>query len=156
MAARLPTLGRIPAAVTLCYPVALRRYGGVKFRGVGTLNGGAILDECSNFGVTGYSPPNFLAFNCGATMSDGGIPLLPEKIIFQTEVTGLSLKLGSAGDVGETVKLVGADALGNKQQRSLALGTVMQTVIFSQPVKRLTIKGASVCQLVVDDISYED
>src|SRR3954453_23286232 len=50
--------------------VALRRYHGVSFKGSPkTLDGGAILNECSNFAVTGYSPPNFLAFNCNASLS---------------------------------------------------------------------------------------
>ena len=36
---------------------------GVTFAGPGGFDGGAILDECSGFGISGYSPPNFLAFN---------------------------------------------------------------------------------------------
>ncbi len=80
---------------------------------------------------------------------------MPEKIIFEREVTGLSLKLGSGADVGKVVKLIGADALGNKQRRSLMLSPTLQSVSFSQPVKRLTIKSDTVCQLVVDDISWD-
>src|SRR5215211_3584187 len=50
------------------HTTALRNYHGVRFTGASPDNGGAILDECANFGVTGYSPPNFLAFNCGTTL----------------------------------------------------------------------------------------
>ncbi|HEY6866638.1 MAG TPA: hypothetical protein VI792_05230, partial [Candidatus Eisenbacteria bacterium] len=51
---------------------------GVRFSGPGALDGGAILDQCGNFGVNGYSPPNFVAFNAGATMANGGVPIGPE------------------------------------------------------------------------------
>ena len=36
---------------------------GIIFEGVSNEDGGSILNECGNFGVNGYSPPNFLAFN---------------------------------------------------------------------------------------------
>ena len=51
---------------------------GVHFSGPGGNDGGAILNECSNFGVNALSSPNFLAFNRSAPMSDGGIPQDPE------------------------------------------------------------------------------
>jgi hypothetical protein len=38
-------------------------FAGVTFVGPGELDGGAVLDECSNFLAAGYSPPNFPAFN---------------------------------------------------------------------------------------------
>ena len=42
---------------------------------------GAILNECSNFGVNAYSPPNFLAFNRTLTYTAGGVPKTPELIL---------------------------------------------------------------------------
>src|SRR5580765_913075 len=76
--------------------VALRRYHGISFKGSPrTKDGGAILNECGNFDVSGYSPPNFLAFNCNAPLSDGGIPRLPETINLGTESSSVSLSLGS-------------------------------------------------------------
>src|SRR5690349_7611160 len=43
---------------------------GVTFAGPAPGKGGAILDECGSFGVTGYSPKKFLAFNLELTSPD--------------------------------------------------------------------------------------
>src|SRR5262245_9362983 len=51
---------------------------GVHFSGPGGNDGGAILNQSGNFGVPALSTPNFLAFNSGARMQDGGIPIGPE------------------------------------------------------------------------------
>src|SRR5438552_522217 len=55
---------------------------GVIFEGPGGLDGGAVLNENSSFGVSGYSRPNFLAFNTNVMMSDGGLARGPETIRF--------------------------------------------------------------------------
>lgn len=68
---------------------------GATFAGPGGLDGGAILDECGGFGVTGYSPPNFLAFNTGALLSNGGIPQGPETVTFVQTVDTVSINAGS-------------------------------------------------------------
>ncbi len=47
------------------------------FQGPGGNDGGAILDQCGSFGVSGHSPPNFLAFNTGSALSNGGVPRGP-------------------------------------------------------------------------------
>jgi hypothetical protein len=64
---------------------------GVIFGGPDGLDGGAILDECGNFGVTGYSPPNFLAFNTGSTLSNGATPQGPEQILFTAIVDTVTI-----------------------------------------------------------------
>ena len=52
---------------------------GVTFDGPGgALDGGGILDECSNFSVTGHSAPNFLAFNSGGNYLGGGTAIDPK------------------------------------------------------------------------------
>ena len=58
---------------------------GVEFQGVGN-DGGAVLDQCGNFSVSGHSPPNFLAFNSTAMMANGGVPRPPQTMIFTPEV----------------------------------------------------------------------
>ena len=55
---------------------------GVTFSGPGGNDGGAVLDECSNFGVSGHSSPNFLAFNSTFPLMDGGLPIGPETMTF--------------------------------------------------------------------------
>ena len=58
-------------------------YSGVTFSGPRSLDGGAILDQGSNFGsLSAYSGLNFLAFNRQATMNNTGIPTDPETIVF--------------------------------------------------------------------------
>ena len=68
---------------------------GATFAGPGGLDGGAILDECGGFGVTGHSPPNFLAFNTGAVLSNGGLARGPETVTFVQTVDTVSVNAGS-------------------------------------------------------------
>ncbi len=132
--------------------VALRSYGGLTFEGNAPLDGGAILNECGGFGVTGYSPPNFLAFNCGASMSDGGIPRLPQKMHFASEVNGFTLHI--AGDVGATVAVAGRGSQGNEIHR-LSLTSTMQAVTFTKPVVDVGVGGGTACIVVIDDLSWQ-
>jgi hypothetical protein len=76
---------------------------GVVFSGPGGNDGGAILDECGNFGVTGHSPPNFLAFNTDANLSSGGIPRGPETLTFSVTVDTVAINGG--GDLAGTITL---------------------------------------------------
>jgi PEP-CTERM motif len=66
---------------------------GVHFRGPGGNDGGAILDQGSNFGVPALSGSNFLAFNrlTEAMMADGGHPIDPETIAFDTPQAVVSI-----------------------------------------------------------------
>jgi hypothetical protein len=48
------------------------------------------------FGVSGYSRPNFLAFNSTAILADGGIPTRPEFIRFRSPVSHVEIKAGSS------------------------------------------------------------
>jgi hypothetical protein len=134
--------------------VALRRYHGVSFKGSPkTLDGGAILNECSNFAVTGYSPPNFLAFNCNASLSNGGIPRLPESINLGTESSNVSLALGSGLD-SATVKILGKGSQG-KQTRRVVLASQLTTVTFTIPVKTLKLTSPNgACAFVLDNLSF--
>lgn len=146
-----------PAPCAFVETTALKSLDGVTFKGKGDVrNGGAVLDQCSNFGVTGHSPPNFLAFNCGAVMSDGGIPTLPETIILPSESTGVSLKVGDGSDPGKIVKIVGIGSLG-KEKHTVTTASALQTVTFANPVSKIKIKAPKnngACHLVVDDLTY--
>jgi hypothetical protein len=82
----------------------------VHFHGRGPLNGGGIVNQCGNWGVTGYSPPNFLAFNVPADYSDGGSPRPPEVIAFDTPVSHVEFKAGSTAQGEEgTLTVVAFD-----------------------------------------------
>ena len=134
--------------------VALRNVGGVKFKGLtGPNDGGAILNECGKFGVSGHSSPNFLAFNCAAVLSDGGVPRVPEKIVFPTEMSSASLNVGS-GDEGQPLTLVGKGSLGNETY-TVTLAPALQTVSFTDPVKKIKVRAVGgPCILVIDDLTF--
>lgn len=85
---------------------------GVHFTGPGPLDGGAIIDESGNFGVPALSGRNFLAFNRGATMSDGGIPNDPETISFDAAQSFVSI-FASGGFVGATFTIEAFDGMGS-------------------------------------------
>jgi hypothetical protein len=74
---------------------------GVIFEGPGGNDGGAILDEGSNFGVSGHSSPNFLCFNNGASLSDGGIPQCPETLHFEPSISSIQALVGAGHSVGQ-------------------------------------------------------
>ncbi|MCE5228582.1 S8 family serine peptidase [bacterium] len=84
---------------------------GVTFSGPGGNDGGAILNESGNFGVSGHSSPNFLAFNTGATLSDGGVPRGPELLTFDPPVSSVQMLVGAGSNTGP-ITLVAYDAAG--------------------------------------------
>lgn len=82
---------------------------GVHVRGPAPLDGAAILDECSNFGVDARSGEAFLAVNNSTTMANGGTPRGPITVRFDDKQRSVSIwvSTGSAGPPAETFKLVG-------------------------------------------------
>ena len=68
---------------------------GVFFDGPGENDGGAIFDECSGFGVSGHSSPNFLGFNENAIFSDGGSERGPGTLLFDPLVSLVEISAGS-------------------------------------------------------------
>lgn len=126
---------------------------GVHFRGTG-LNGGGILNECSNFGVTGYSAPNFLGFNTTGQFSDGGQPIPPQYIYFDNPVGGVRIKAGS--ETGGTVKMT---AFNTSHQvvgsQTLAMTAELQTLtIVGQDIKGVVIKVDGGSYWVFDDLQW--
>ena len=140
------------APCTMASMVALRLAGEVTFSGRGQ-DGGAILDACSGFKVSGYSAPNFLAFNCAGVLADGGIPRLPERITFPTEMSTVSLKVGSRSDRGKVLALVADGPLGKEVQR-VVLRRQLETVTFTGAIERIRIPPRDVCVFVLDDLSF--
>jgi hypothetical protein len=140
-------------------PKFYKRYG-FTIKGPDKNSGGAVLDECSNFGVTGHSSPNFLAFNCGSVLSTGGVPFLPEKLIFTTPVSGVSLKIGGGNSIGESISLTAKTALGRVvDNETVVLAAALTTVNLTSTksnIKRVIItlpSGSNACTFVIDDIT---
>ena len=83
----------VPCSFDVSYPLSDEYSNlGITFEGLDGEDGGYILNECGNFNVTGYSPPNFLAFN---TIFTG----LIQKISFINENPNyVALSAGSPND----------------------------------------------------------
>lgn len=132
---------------------------GVVFRGtpVSSNNGGAILDECSNFDVTGHSPPNFLAFNANAPMEDGGIPKIPELIIFINPVSSVQINAGKGyGGSGKVVMIAKDPNFNTVGFDVIKVASQMQTLsVRANVIKFVIIAGQlSTPTLVLDDLAF--
>lgn len=112
---------------------------------------GAVLDECSGFGVSGFSPPNFLAWNCNATNFDGTRPALPAEIHFLNRVSEVSIKVGSLAAAGRRARLVAFDAAFSQiDAASTTLAANLQTLTVSAPEIRF-VRLLGPCIMVADD-----
>lgn len=131
---------------------------GVTFSGAGPLDGGAILDQASSFSVSGYSAPNFLAFNCEATLSDGGHPDAPETLTFSSLVSFVRINVGSGLDTGISLSM---EAYDDNAQLVAVNSVVVQPEL--QPLAvaafgiRYVVIGAQShpCTWVGDDLTFE-
>lgn len=126
---------------------------GVVFRGPGGFDGGAILDECGNFGVTGYSPPNFFAFNTASALNNGGVPQGPETLTFGPVCSYVRIKAGGA--LAGTIRLECFDVL------HASLGSVSLAGTANLQELQLAAPGIASCVLsftgtvaVFDDLEY--
>jgi hypothetical protein len=131
---------------------------GVRFSGPGTLGGGAILDQCSNFGVFDYSAPNFVAFNGGAMMSDGGVPAGPEVMTFTSEVSTVSVEVASPFTGGRAVLRVYDATLTSLAITSVSVNPAMKTLSLAVPGIRyadLTFVHPSQSAWVFDNLAFD-
>ena len=128
---------------------------GVIFEGPGGNDGGAILDEGSNFGVTGQSSPNFLAFNTNSSMNDGGVPQGPETIHFNTPMSEVQINAGSGFFVGETLTMEAFDASSALVDSDIiSLAAAMQPVnVSGQGIVRVVISSTATA-FVLDDLTW--
>ena len=131
----------------------------VTFKGPSDSDGGIIVDECSNFSVSGYSPPNFLGFNCNAEMENGGLARGPETVIFSTTVRTVCLKIGSNSSAGQQIKIQAKNVDGRTvAEQTATLASAMQSVCLapSKVIKKVIIgePDNTPCIFIVDDITY--
>jgi hypothetical protein len=126
---------------------------GVYFDGPAGLDGGAILDECSNFGVSGHSSPNFLAFNTFAVLSDGGVPQGPETIKFAFPVNTVKILAGAGSG---TIKMEAFDGGGNSLGgNSISAGGALQGLGVAAPGIRSVVISFSDVVCVLDDLTWQ-
>lgn len=121
------------------------------------LDGGAILDECGNFGVTGHSSPNFLAINCSAGMMNGGFASPPEYLDFPNTASFVGLRVGSGAGQGIELSMEAYDV--NQQlvdSDSVILTPAMQTLLVSGPgISRVVVGVMGPCIWVLDDLCFD-
>jgi hypothetical protein len=136
---------------------------GVTFSGPGN-DGGGILDQCSDFGVSGHSSPNFLAFNSGLVgyYLNGGTPGLPQAILFSPPASNVQFNAGSGNKVGVPFLLVEAF-----DSTDTSLGSVTPTVTAVLSAVSLPYTGIAKIEItstgpdwydydfVIDDLSFE-
>ncbi|MBI1929846.1 hypothetical protein HYR99_37045 [Candidatus Poribacteria bacterium] len=123
----------------------------------GSKNGGAILDQCSNFDVTGHSAPNFLAFNAQAPMSDGGIPKLPELMIFSSPVSSVQMNAGAGfGNTGNVIIIALDSGGGFVGFDVIQVASQLQTLSVTANKIKIVILAANLSSpvLVMDDLAF--
>ncbi len=127
---------------------------GVRFFGPDVPGGGAVLNSCSNFSVTGFSGSNFLAFNAGTNLLGGGVPATPETLRFVSPVSAVSVLAGSAAGAGSSVRLEAYNALNLiVDQNTRTLAAAMQPVGVTGPsISYVVITGPT--QLVLDNLRF--
>ena len=126
---------------------------GVIFSGPGGNNGGARLDECGSFGVSGHSSPNFLAFNTAAPMADGGIPAGPETITFSPLAASVTIN----GGLGGTITMECFDASAVSVGSDVIVGTsVLAPLTVSAPGIESCVLSFTDSVAVFDDLQWED
>ena len=115
---------------------------------------GVLLNECAGFGVTGHSPPNYLAWNCEVEAYGGGPAELPEFFEFTVAMSYVKLKVAAGpASIGGKATLTAYDAKNVIVTR--------KTVTLSSTMKRLEVRGfrnirramlKGPCTMVADDL----
>jgi hypothetical protein len=128
---------------------------GVIFEGPGGNDGGAILDECGNFSVSGQSSPNFLAFNSNSQLEDGGVPRGPETIWFQTAVSEVQINAGSNSGAGQSITMEAFDAGSNLvASATITLASNLQPIkVSAERIVRVVI-STDATVFVLDDLTW--
>lgn len=126
---------------------------GVTFAGIQS-NGGAVLDQCGNFGVTGHSSPNFLAFNVVAvnTLPGGGTPVGPETITFAEPVSAVQINVGHESSGIITLQCSG-DAGPISASTVVGTSTLVTLSVQGGPISACTLSFTG-SALVVDDLAF--
>jgi hypothetical protein len=127
---------------------------GVTFTGPSSLGGAGVLNECGMFSVTGHSSPNFAAFNCGASFSDGGIPCGPETLHFDPPAYSVTVHVGDTygGTTATMYAYNASDAL--VDSASVYAGSALTEIgVSGSGITRVELNTASTVW-VFDDLCF--
>jgi hypothetical protein len=144
-----------PAPTFLSDANALRQYYeaiGIDFSGPGN-DGGAIVDESGSFGISGFSPPNVLAFNVAATLQSGGKAKFPQTFLFRLPVRYVQFNVGDTS--GLTITAQAFDAEDNViDTEAVTPANAMQTVVLeARHIAKVVITGNGLTQ-IIDDVAF--
>ncbi len=124
---------------------------GVTFSGPAANQGGAILNECGNFQISGQSSPNFLAFNTTA-----GYPQPPETITFAQPIYSFEVRAAQNG-TGSIFTVSGFDGTTKVSENSRSATAAMTSLTLAatrMTSVRLTFAGGTVPFMAFDDIKF--
>lgn len=131
---------------------------GVRFAGSGTSAGGAVLDACGSFGVSGYSGSDFLAFNVHADAVDqlGNVPRGPERITFSSLAGRVQVLVGTSFS-GGVATMHAYDSLGNLlATASIPATAALQPLTITLPgIRSVDVDIPGVDFWVLDDLTFE-
>lgn len=123
---------------------------GIHFEGPGGNDGGAVINS-SGWTITGHSAPNFLGFNTGAVLSDGGKPIGPETIHFDEPIVFFEAAFGAGA--GGTLTLKAYDTAGYAVNTKTATLTaaVQRVRVMGQHISRVEF-SCTANSWIMDDI----
>ena len=117
-------------------------------------NGGAILDQCSNFGVDAFSQPNFLAFNRLNNPPPGAF-ILPELIVVGPDKSNVSLWVSGGALSGYPIAAI---AIGQHAVKGMVTTTTtsdwVQLTLSAPGIQSVLLVG-NPAWLVVDNIEAQ-
>lgn len=142
-----PCTFRETAPLTLAYSAS-----GITFQGPAANSGGAILNQCGNFSVSGFTSPNFLAFNTNALYPSGGVPTGPETIMFSYPVDFVQIDAGHGNSGTITLQcFTGSSSVGSS---SIAGSAGLASLSVQGPrISRCTVEFTGTA-LVVDNLAF--
>jgi hypothetical protein len=129
---------------------------GVHFSGPSGNDGGAILNQQSNFGENALSQSNFLAFNPLAKLGDGGTPRGPETISFDTPVSAVTTFAAGPGkaDAFTLRALNGQKALVAFDTETASALQYAQLSVSGPGITSVTLTDANGAPWVADNLSF--
>ncbi len=116
-------------------------------------DGGAIMAENGTFGISGFSPPNVLAYNSAVMMQNGGKAQFPQTLIFREPVSYVQFNVGDAS--GTTITAEAFDYDSNSIDLvNVVPTTAMQTVVLEgRQIVRVDISGGGTVK-IIDDVAF--
>ncbi len=124
---------------------------GVVFEGPAGSDGGAVLNQCANLGITGVSGTNCLTFDPGSVLADGGLPRGPQTILFPIQVSSVQISVASATAGMVTMQAYRGATL--VASRSAPLTTAMTPMAVSASgITRVVITGSG--PFAADDLCF--